>query len=103
MFTCFRVFGHPLKLLLRAAWVLKEFECSVEPLQNDHLGRGQKKLTVVERWPLWEGGGDYMTFFREYNMSVIVLSSCLLCSVIIVILSCLIYTQKLELCLESKC
>ena len=57
MFTCFRMFGHPLKLLLRAAWVLKEFECSVEPLQNDHLGRGQKKLTVVERWPLWEGGG----------------------------------------------
>ena len=103
MFTCFRVFGYPLKLLLRATWVLKEFDGSVEPLQSDHLGRGQKKLTVVERWPLWEGGGDYMTFFREYNMSVIVLSSCLLCSVIIVILSYLIYTQKLELCLESKC
>ena len=57
MCTCFRVFGHPLNLLLRAAWVLKEFACSVGPLQNDHLGRGQKKLTVVDRWPLWEGGG----------------------------------------------
>ena len=46
------------------------------------------EVAVMGRW------GDYMTFFREYNMSVFVLSSCLLCPVIIVILSYLIYTQK---------
>ena len=41
-------------MFLGTAWVLKEFECSVEPLHNGHLG-DRRKLTVVERWPLWKG------------------------------------------------
>ena len=46
------------------------------------------EVAVMGRW------GCYVTFSREYNMSVFVLSSCLLCPVIMVILLYLICTQK---------
>ena len=94
MFTCFRVFRHLLNLLLRAAWFLKEFEHSVELLQNDHLGWGTEEIDRSGEVAIMGTWGCYVTFFREYNMSVFVLSSCLLCPVIMVILLYLIYTQK---------
>ena len=70
---------------------------------------GQKKVAVVERWPVWGGSGCNMTiFFREYNM-FIVLRSCLLSSIMVIIqtLNNIIIEikirKKLELCFESKC
>ena len=63
----------------------------------------QKKVAVVETWSLWGDKGCSMTiFFREYKMFFLLLSSCLLCSIIMVIQSYIMYRDKIHKRLKNQ-
>ena len=71
-------------------------------LQTEESGRCGE-VTVMGTWG---GGGGYKTIFLGSTTCFFVLSSCLLCPLIMVIQSYIMYRdkihKKLELCFESK-
>ena len=69
--SCYYVY----KLWRSDWWILPAWAYS--PTSPQRPPWRQKKVGVVERWPLWGGREVIWQFFREYNM-FIVLTSCLL-------------------------
>ena len=56
-------------------------------------------MAVVERWPLSGGRGFIRQFFMEHNMFFVYL----LCPIVMVIQSYVIYTKSLNYVLNQRC